>query len=752
MSESPNPQEAGAGAQDLGAALARAWTPASEGDAEARAAVVSLLDQAAQALVASSRSQVETLRALHEMLSDGSAVMPSSLHTAVQLTHERLADLRLRQLLAAAESAGGQPQGVVVDEVADEVADAQSDGRVDSDSMDSVSVHAPGRDWWGIPVDGLRGANQIFLLESRELMRGADLSLEALRRDPADFGEQMVLCRAFQAISVAADSMGLRHLATQARQAESAFDQLLDEGRPADSPLLLSTDQWLQALYRDLLELVGESLPPPPVAVQPDRMSEQAAAAAPEAQPLPAVDPGAAVEPASPVEPAPAADPAPAAGPPAGDRRSDEPPPWWWAVDWARWPEGLHRPPDALAAPPSGAPLAMPVAPQTPPQSSAIPAAAAEVQLRIGAHDLHDWSTRLSHWARSGTVSVEEVRRLRQEVEDRALLSLDAWSVPLYRGIKRAARESGHAFDFDLEGAEIRADAAALQGVMPIIEQVLCDRASKGGGPLRLRAAQAGDAVTLDLIDLSLVEPKSAAASAPNPTPVLPDGARAPVPWDPLPRMAGEDTLARLAARGGAWQATPGGWRVRLPQRQSRVPLLGVQAGSWRLVLPALWCQAIGEYEVEELNQALAGEGVARPDGRWPVVRLASLLKADSGPLGPGRIVWLAHGSQRMVLQVDGLQGVASAEPLAWPAPLGSWPARCGLWGVALGGEGSDGRILPVTDPFSLLRRFGQAARMVSRSRTNRPDRSARQVSPSSAPATAAAAEPPSGGISPEAA
>ena len=650
---------------DPAAALRAQW-----GEPGAAAAIRELLEALGPQPIP---SLVEALSALLAMVEDPQAVLPGSLSTALALTHERLSDLRLRKLLAQQENPW--PQDVMAQGAAESgaaspvpssspgpLSSAESSPAPSSEPSPAPSpVPSPAqRNWWNVPVEGLGGANQLFVLETRELLRGADLSLQALATDPADYAEQMVLCRAFQAVAVAAASMGLHRLSAIAQAGEQRFDRLLDEGAPCEADLLRQTDEQLQQLFAELMELVGEPVPPAPQPPFEPRVE-------PLADPLP--------EPAA-------------------------VPPWWWAGDWSRW---SHRSHDAAASRGERPAEAMP---------TDLAAMRSEgTAVRVDASRLRGWAATLAGWHRalvesgaddaSGGApgvafpleSLESLAGLRADIERAAHLSVDAWSVGLYRTLRRVARESSVELDFDLEGPAVAGEASSLGRFMPEIESLLSQRIAQGCGHLRLRASARDGVLTLQGLDMA--QPPAATAWA------SPSSA-----W-----------LAQCRALGGAWQTLPQGWQLALPQDPAWLPLLEVRAGHQAMHVPAAWCLRRVLFGEAELLQGLQTGSVDAEDGAWPLLRLSALVKVGALPVEASTVLFLEHGPQRLALQVEAVQALEPADVLPWPEGLCAWRERCGLWGAALH---RSGRVLPVTDPFALARRYGAAARVLARGRAAR--------------------------------
>ena len=611
-----------------------------------------------------SGSLLASLQALHALLEDPMASLPGDVGTALVLTQERLADLRLQQLLAAEDpnwsSALLQPR------------DAAS-------MLNSLSVSTPppdeppaspemqqaGRDWWAIPIEGLTGSNQMFLLETRELLRSAELSLRALEAEPGDYGEQMVLCRSFQAVSVAAASMGLHRVAKIAAEGEARFDGLLDRGGICDAANLHATDGLLSGLFRELMELVGE-----PVVQAPAEVPQSEA-------------PAEVPQPEAPTEVLPPE--APAEVPQA----EPEQPPWWWAMDWSSWEPNANTSPQSL----TGAEASVPA-----PYSTAIPQAqeahvAQETLLRIPAAQLRGWSERLR--ARGHEASVRQA--LLGELEDAACVPVESWSVSLFRTARRVARNAGQTVDFDIEGASARADAALMQHLMPRLEDWVGLRVAQSlGQALRLKATHEGAALRLH----------------------LGDGHAHPWPERVVSEM--QDMAAWLAARGGAVRPDASGWQFILPVIASRVPLLAVRCGSFEAHVPALWVGSQQAFDSPAHAQALEVGSVEHEGVTWPVAQLAALLRQEPAEQASAQLLWIQQGQHRLALIVDHVEGVVEARPLHWPAALLGLKGRSGLWGLA---AGEAERLAIVIDPFALHDRFGAAARVLARTRLRRAPR-----------------------------
>jgi len=294
-------------------------------------------------------------------------------------------------------------------------------------------------------MEGLNGCNQMFLLETRELLRSAELSLLSLHLDSGDYAEQMVLCRSFQAVSVAAASMGLRRVAQIAQDGESCFDDLLERGGVADPQTLQATDALLSALFRELMELVGEDVPT-------------------------TVEPGREIT-------------APQAAPDGGDAPVlkalvEEPPalpPWWWAIDWSAWKGQGDTPADDAAH-----------------------TAAAAFTLSIPAAQVQAWADQL----RANGHDQAEREGLALQIEGAGRAALACWSAALSQCAMRVASEAGLKADFDLEGACEHADASVLQRLMPSLECWVGLRIGQAlGKPLRLSATPHRGGLRLELSD-----------------------------------------------------------------------------------------------------------------------------------------------------------------------------------------------------------------------------------------------------------
>ena len=271
----------------------------------------------------------------------------------------------------------------------------------------------------------------------------------------------------------------------------------------------------------------------------------------------------------------------------------------------------------------------------------------------------------------------------------------------LYRELRRTARESAVELDFDLEGSGASADAAHLAWALAQAQALLARRIGQGCSRLRLRATEGQGLLRLALIDLDL------------------DPASATPPWD-APDAAWLQPCRDL---GGAWQAHPQGWQLTLPQDAARVSLLPVRAGAQRHPIPAAWCQRQETIDSGRLAQALHDGRLTTTEGDWPILRLSALLKGVPSTQAGGLVLFLAQHPQRLALQVDAVDEVITADRLHWPPGLGAWLHRCGLWGAAQSAAsnataGAD--VMPVLDPFTLQRRFGAAARVLSRGRPGR--------------------------------
>ena len=223
---------------------------------------------------AESGSFIEALRALATLVDDPQASLPGSLATALVLTQDRLADLKLRKHLAARDPNWSRsllqaPASVPVsvpgmeDDVPLQAASVNIQHEAKASTESSIwpsGQLAAGRDWWSVPVEGLTGSNQLFLVETRELLRSAELSLQALRLEPADYAEQMVLCRSFQAVAVAAASMGLSRLAAVAGESERRVDELLEGGCVFDAAVLSDIHPRVETPYVELPDLRGSTV------------------------------------------------------------------------------------------------------------------------------------------------------------------------------------------------------------------------------------------------------------------------------------------------------------------------------------------------------------------------------------------------------------------------------------------------------------------------------------------------------------
>lgn len=617
----------------------------------------------AEGEAAGSRSLVASLQALHALLQDPMASLPGQLATALVLTQERLADLRLQQLLAAED-----PNWTRTLLQTAETPAMALPLPVPSESVPPTEQAIAGRDWWDIPMEGLTGSNQMFLLETRELLRSADLSFQALLREPGDYGEQMVLCRSFQAVSVAAASMGLHRVAKLAGEGEARFDALLDHGGLCDSPSLQATEDLLSALFRELMELVGE--PVAEVAAPAPQPAEPTRESAPEPEPQRLQEP--LPEPAS--ESAQAVEPEP------------EPPPWWWATDWSAW----AQPAPTTAASAIGTEALMQVL-----QTAAEASETAATVLRLPATQLQGWADRLR------SVGHEDAARkaLIGELEEAACVPLESWSVALFRTARRVAREAGQSVDFDMEGASVRADAAFMQHLMPRLEEWIGLRVAQSlGQPLRLKATHEGSAVGLHLADGHLH------------------------PWPERVMTEAQHLAAWFAARGGAIRADASGWLIAMPVVASRMPILPVHCGSLEAHVPALWVVSHQTIDRQVLGQALEAGSLEHQGSTWPVVNLGALLRQEPADPAVGQVLWMCQGDKRLALVVDGTEPVTTARPLPWPAPLVGLKSRSGMWGLA---ACEQDRLATVIDPFALYERFGAAARVLARTRSRRAGRGA---------------------------
>lgn len=682
---------------DAASALKACWSEAAQGDLAARRSAHQSLSELLAGLQAAddgtgggSRSLVEVLLALRTLLEDPQTVLPASLSMALTLTQDRLGDLRLRQLLAAEDpqwsrtllqttpmgsrdetpQVGSLNAAVDEDTLSDTAVRGQSPALMELSGGSMASSH-PGRDWWSIPLEGLSGANQLFMVETRELLRGAELAVNALRGQAADYAEQMVLCRAFQAVAVSARSMGLQRVAEIAAQGEHDIDRLLDQGGAADASTLARVEGVLQALYVQVMELMGEVVVPPEEphtdALQAQEAPEEAAQ-----ESSAEIPPEAAVVASAPLPPS--------------------TPPWWWAVDWSSWPDSA------------------------PPRVSAVETVAAVdmaegTTLRVQASVLKAWSERLSRWLPEGSARPSEaevaggagggdwraaVSELVAELDAAGLVPVESWSVSLFRTARRRARESGVELDFDLEARGVTLDAAALDRVMPLFESELAGRVpTAAGAALRVVAQAEGHAVRLQLVDGY---------------PHTPD------PLGPAGSLGDAAFAGWVAQQGGALQAgvLPGTPSLVLPRCSTMMPLLSACGGAREVLVPGLWVRQVLNRSAAELEADLMAGGIHLEGRLWPLLRLSALIRSEAASLADARVLLIEHADERLALQVDSEPSPRLGRPLAWPAELVDLPRRCGLWG-AVGLE--DGSLAVVTDPLQLQRRFGAAARVLSRPR-----------------------------------
>ncbi len=630
---------------------------------------------AGQALGFGSRSFVDTVRALLALVQDPMSPLPGELAMALVLSQERLADLRLRQLLAAQDpqwpervtralmeeawdtATGFAPEGAPLT-AARAAAGATVEGRRPF-SAEAVTEATPRavRDWWAVPVEGLRGSNQLFLLETRELLRGAELSLMALGREPGDYAEQMVLCRSFQAVAVAAASMGLQRLADIAAEGEAQFDGLLEQGGFCSAAVLHDTEARLEALYRELMDLVGESVPP-----LPDDVGATA--------PVPVAD-HMVVQPSA-VQAV--VDPPPLSAPAMAQ------PPWWWAVDWSDWAGQPDRASDDVLGQAAVAAA----------EGAAAEAAVAESLVRVPTRDVQAWAHQLETQGEDPGVRQRVVRAL----EDAACVPLESWSVALFRTARRVAREQDQTMDFDIEGGSQRIDAAMLHRIMSVLEGAVASRVEQAtGSPMRLVARAHQGGVRIQLGD-------SHAA-----------------PWaDTVVGMLSSLSIW-LRMQGGALRSMESGWILDVPTTATRVPVLNLRAGALDLQLPALWVAGERAWDPAVDAAALEQGVLHHANAEWPLVSLSALLRTDSDG-GPQAVVLLVDdGHARLALVVDGLPTTSVVRPLPWPPTLASLRARSGLWAAA---QAEDRRLALVIDPIALHERFGSAARVLARSRARR--------------------------------
>lgn len=651
-----------------------------------------------------SRSLLETIQALLALVQDPLSPLPSDFATALVLTQERLADLRLRQLLAAHDPQWSRR----VLEPGPAEAPTTEPPRAPAPAAAVLNVVA--RDWWAVPVEGLNGSNQLFLIETRELLRSAELSLQALNREPGDYAEQMVLCRSFQAVAVAAASMGLHAFAQIAAEGEAQFDRLLEHGGLCDAEALRETDHRLQRLFRELMDLVGESVPAVPESEVPARsdgpglaeplveLPAEPVAETPSERPAagPAEPPtvgtaesrtvAAALDPvgvadealdSGVMEPAPSPAPAPQKAP------------WWWAMDWSAWP---------LSQVPSSGPHTSASNASADAEAPIVPALqSSESTVRLPSWQVQVWAQRLETQGHDATIRQAMV----QAMEEAACLPLESWSVALFRTARRVARELGQTADFDIEGTHHRMDAALLQPVMMAVEKAVASRVEQAiGTPLRLRAQAWQGGVRLALGDGS------------------------PEPWREEVRASFSGLSAWLREQGGAGRSvsTEGivEWAFDMPVMASRVPTLEVAAGAVRLKVPALWIVGRQTLDAESMGQALRAGVALHGDRDWPLMPLSALLRLEPGAQASWQVLFVDDGAQRLALLVEDITEVAVVRPLKWPAGLASLCARSGLWGAA---QDARQRLCLVVDPLALQERFGPAAKVLVRSRARRTPR-----------------------------
>jgi hypothetical protein len=609
-----------------------------------------------------SGSLAAALQALSLMLEDPQAPLPGSLATALTLVHDRQADLHLRQLLAARDPSWAQGLLASAGEpAASNPADTPNSAPMPAETLTATP---PGRDWWAIPIEGLTGSNQMFLLETRELLRGAEFSLQALAREPGDYAEQMVLCRSFQAVAVAATSMSLHRVAALAAQGERQFDRLLDAGGALGASVLAETELLLQRLYAELLDLVGEPVPEvvSPPAVQLPEGSQPLAAALHEDH-----------EEVEPAEPQPTVVEAPQL-PPSHVEPAPTLAPWWWAVDWSAW------------ATDEAADTAVDVAEDASPDPES-----PDANLRLSTLEVRRWVELL--WSQGHVAGARD--RLVQVMEEATCAALETWSVALFRTARREARDHGLTVDFDIEGAQVRLDAASMQRLMPTLEHAIAARVAQcTGAALRLQASVHHGGVRLH----------------------LGDGHEAAWPVSVTDQMA---TLAAwLPSQGGTLRPAGTGWTIDLPTTPTQLPVCPVQLGSAWLWLPALWVLGGSALSSGERDTILS-QGVLWHDGlEWPVADLGALIRTGRVGAELSHVVLMQRGGDRLALVVDTVQPIETVRPLRVPMTLAPLAARSGSWGLAQ--RTAAGVPCVVTDPFLLHQRFGAAARVLMRSRARR--------------------------------
>lgn len=659
-----------------------------------------------------SGSVMDALQALVDLVEDPQAPLPGSLATALVLTQDRLADLKLRKCLAARDPdwslqllqrSTPAAAGVAADAVAPVSEQAPWAAPVESTrggETAGAGVPAPdaplvGRNWWAVPVEGLSGSNQLFLIETRELLRSAELSLQALQHEPADYAEQMVLCRSFQAVGVAASSMGLSRLAAIAQEGEQRVDELLEGGGAFDATVLVDTDCRLQQLFLELMDLVGETVPAallPPLhdetpkpALPAELLVEESFQAAEPEPPLEEALPVADEEPPAPTF----AVPLPIVQPPPAPRVA----PWWWALDWSAWPDSTTGQTSEEAGGASA--LADPL----PGEGSAAGDPVMEPLLRLAAGQVQGWVAQLLASGHDGASR----QLLAQRMEDATCVPLESWSVTLFRTARRVARERGRTIDFDIEGVQHRLDPEWAHRVMPILEQWVASRIEQGvDAPLRLTASALDGGLRLRLGDGADTE------------------------WADEVCSQAQTLATWMAARGGALRVTgpsASAWELDFPNLVSRVPLQPVRAGAVQLHVPALWVVASRWASAAEVEQALQVGTVEHGGVEWPATQLTALIRSDESPETVPQWVFLQLADHRLALLVEPAGALVMGRPVEWPAALAALPARAGLWGVVRPLESAAGALpaaWPVTDPFALYERFGAAARVLARSRARR--------------------------------
>jgi two-component system chemotaxis sensor kinase CheA len=137
--------------------------------------------------------------------------------------------------------------------------------------------------------------------------------------------------------------------------------------------------------------------------------------------------------------------------------------------------------------------------------------------------------------------------------------------------------------------------------------------------------------------------------------------------------------------------------RITVPLRAVLMRVAVARSGGERFGLPVASIRAVRRLRAAEITPIRLGHAILHRDRVVPVVRLATLLGLDDGPIGETTAVLVGDAAAEVALAVDALDARLEAPMRPVWGPLA---ALRGVQGSMIEG---DGRVLLVLDPAALL-------------------------------------------------